>query len=179
MVMKKRAVSLVIFILIFLAVALLVGWLIFRAAFPRPHRETVEASGVEPSLVYAVIRAESSYREDVVSSAGAVGLMQIKPSTAEFVCGREGIPFDMERLKEGEYNIVIGTRYLLYLMERFQDEASVLAAYNAGEGTVRQWLSDSQYSSDGVILQKIPYPETDGYIKKVRKFKKIYEFLYS
>lgn len=179
MVMKKRAVSLVIFILLFIAFALLIGWLIFRAAFPRPHRDTVEASGVEPALVYAVIRAESGYREDAVSSAGAVGLMQVKPATAEFLCEREGIPFDAERLKEGEYNIVIGTRYLLYLMEKFQDEATVLAAYNAGEGTVRQWLSDGEYSSDGVTLKKIPYPETDGYIKKVRKFKKIYEFLYS
>ncbi len=177
--MKKKAVWIASIILSFVVVVPLFCWIGMRVAFPRPYVGTVAQCGVEQSLVYAVIRTESGYREDVVSSAGAVGLMQIKPSTAEFICEREKIVFETERLLEGEYNIVLGTRYLLYLREKFERDDTVLAAYNAGEGTVRQWLQDEKFSSDGITLAQIPYPETAAYIKKVGKFKKIYEFLYS
>ncbi len=178
MIMKKKTFLLAVILPLFLLVACVGGWLGMLLAFPRPYRETVEGSGVDPALVYAVIRAESSYREDAESWAGAVGLMQVMPSTAEFVCEREGIEFDPARLKEGEYNIVIGTRYLSYLMAKFSEVDTALAAYNAGEGTVANWLKDGDLSSDGATLTKIPYPETETYVKKVRKFKKIYEILY-
>lgn len=176
--MKKKAVIISVSIVAALLFACAAVWVGFLLAFPRPYRETVEGSGAEPSLVYAVIRAESGGREDAVSRAGAVGLMQILPSTAEFICGREGIPFDVERLKEGEYNILLGTKYLLYLMARFDDETAVLAAYNAGEGTVMRWLGEAETSADGKTLLKIPYPETAAYVKKIAKFRKIYEILY-
>ena len=176
--MKKRTILTVSIILAVLAVMLFATWIGFLIAFPRPYGDAVEESGLDPALVYAVIRAESSYREDAVSSAGAVGLMQIKPSTAEFVCEREGIEFDAARLKEGDYNILLGTKYLSYLLARFEIEETALAAYNAGEGTVAKWLKDAELSTDGDRLEKIPYRETENYVKKVSKFKKIYEFLY-
>lgn len=175
----KKIASIACLIVCVLSVVCVAVWLGLLGAFPRPYRETVEGSGVEPALVYALIRAESGYREDAESPAGALGLMQVRPSTAEFVCRRENIAFEPERLKEGEYNILLGTKYLLYLMGRFSDEGTALAAYNAGEGTVSDWLKDKNVSSDGETLQKIPYPETRGYVKKVRKFQKIYEILYS
>ena len=159
-------------------VTLFIVWIALIIAFPRPYRETVEKSGVKASLVYAVIRTESGYDAEVVSRAGAVGLMQLKPSTAEYICEREGVEFDAERLKEGEYNILLGTKYLIYLTERFHDQETALAAYNAGEGTVGIWLKDDEFSSDGETLIKIPYPETAAYVKKVAKFQKIYEILY-
>lgn len=174
--MKRRVVScvavLATVVLVFVTILLC-----FRAAYRRPYRSAVEKSGMPPELVYAIIKAESGFREDAVSSAGAVGLMQLRPSTAQFVCERAGIEFDAERLKEGEYNIDLGCRYLSYLFERFALEAA-LAAYNAGEGTVREWLADSQYSSDGVTLARIPYSETAAYLKKVLHFKKMYKILY-
>lgn len=175
--MRKKIVTISLLIAAFIAP--LFVWVGLRMAFPRPYRDTVERSGVEVSLVYAIIRAESGYREDAESRAGALGLMQIKPSTAEFICEREGILFQAERLNEGEYNIFLGTKYLLYLKERFESEDTLLAAYNAGEGTVRQWLKNEEFSSDGKSLMRIPYPETAAYIKKVGKFKKIYEILYA
>lgn len=153
-------------------------WIGLILSFPRPYRRTVESSGIDPSLVYAVIRAESAYREDAVSGAGAVGLMQLRPSTAEFICRREGIPFEREKLTEGEYNITLGTRYLIYLFGRFRAESAALAAYNAGEGTVTEWLGDDRYSKDGITLERIPYGETAAYLKKIEKFRKIYEILY-
>ncbi len=176
--MKNKSVLIAVSIAAF-ALILLAVWLGFLGAYPRPYREAVRGSGVKPSLVYAVMRAESGYREDAESAAGAVGLMQIKPSTAEFICRREELSFDPSRLKEGEYNILLGTRYLLYLMARFENEDAALAAYNAGEGNVSAWLKDERYSSDGASLSEIPFPETASYIKKVRKFQKIYEFLYA
>ena len=177
--MKRKCVLILLSVFCGLLFAFIAVWGEMVAAFPRPYREAVEGSGVESSLVYAVIRTESSYREDAVSPAGAVGLMQLKPSTAEFICERDGIEFDAERLKEGEYSILLGTKYLLYLMARFPAEKTALAAYNAGEGTVKRWLQDKACSSDGMTLDSIPYSETAAYVKKISKFKKIYEILYA
>lgn len=153
-------------------------FLFFRAAYGRPYYDQVQKSGVASSLAYAVMKAESSFREDAVSRAGAVGLMQVRPATAEFICLRCGIPFDEERLFDGAYNVTIGCAYLSYLLERFRSCETALAAYNAGEGTVRRWLKNPSYSSDGVTLDSIPYPETSSYVKKVLNFRKIYQFFY-
>ena len=151
--------------------------LLLRAAYPRPYRDEVAKSGVPTPLAYAVMKAESGFCEDAVSRAGAVGLMQIKPATAEFICARAGMPFDAARLYDGAYNAAVGCMYLNYLLEKFSLETA-LAAYNAGEGTVRRWLGDPAYSSDGASLTEIPYPETRAYLKKVLHFRKIYQILY-
>ena len=145
------------------------------AAFPRPYRAVVEQSGLSPALVYAVMKAESNFEESAVSSAGAVGLMQLLPSTAQFIAERSGIPFLPERLFDGEYNTRLGCAYLAYLLERFEEETA-LAAYNAGEGTVQGWLSDPCCSEDGRTLFQIPYAETRRYLKKISFFRKIYGF---
>ncbi|HIY99490.1 MAG TPA: lytic transglycosylase domain-containing protein [Firmicutes bacterium] len=149
-----------------------------RASYPRPYAETVRASGIPPSLAYAVMKAESNFDETAVSRAGAVGIMQIRPSTAEYICRRQGMEFHAEKLLEGNYNVTIGCMYLAYLLERFPDERAAICAYNAGEGTVRRWLADQTYSADGNILSEIPYPETRTYAKKVSDFRKIYEIFY-
>lgn len=173
----KRRICISVAIVVTAVLVFFAIFLGFRIAYRRPYRAAVVESGVKPSLVYAVIKAESGFHEDAVSRAGAVGLMQLKPATAQFICEREGLEFDAERLKEGEYNIKLGCLYLRYLFEKFSFEVA-LAAYNAGEGTVRQWLNDSTYSSDGITLERIPYSETAGYVKKVLHFKKMYEILY-
>ncbi len=149
-----------------------------RAHFRRPYRELVERSGVPPSLVYAVMLAESGFDEDAQSGAGAMGLMQLMPATAEFICARENIVYEQGRLFEGEYNATLGSLYLRYLTQKFPVEATALAAYNAGEGVVSAWLKDGEYSSDGKTLLRIPYPETEKFVKKVLKFRKIYDFFY-
>lgn len=173
---KKGYFAIIIPALLFLLTATVLFGM--RIAFPRRERETVEGEDLPPSLVYAVMKAESNFHETAVSRVGAVGLMQLKPATAEFICRREGLPFEPERLKEGKYNAMLGCKYLHYLMGRFSCEETAIAAYNAGEGTVCTWLSDETCSEDGQTLYRIPYAETRGYVKKVRKFRKIYEFLY-
>ena len=133
---------------------------------------------IEPDIVYSLMKTESGFRENAKSSAGAVGIMQIKPSTAQFICERTNIPFETERLYEGEYNVSLGCAYLLYLSERFGDIKTVLSAYNAGEGSVSKWLEDKRYSDDGIHLKEIPYSETRNYVKKIDRYRKIYKILY-
>lgn len=148
-----------------------------RLSYRRPYREIVAESGVEEGLVFAVMKAESGFRESAVSEAGAVGLMQLLPATADFVCRKNGLSFVPERLSEGSYNVRLGCLYLRYLLERFPEETA-LAAYNAGEGTVTKWLKNSEFTDDGVSLSRIPYPETARYVKKVEKYRKNYLFFY-
>lgn len=150
----------------------------FRVSYKRPYREIVEESGLNVNLVYAVMKAESGFDEKATSRAGATGLMQLMPATAEFICEKEGVEFDLARLTEGEYNVRLGCLYLAYLLERFPVEETALCAFNAGEGTVSGWLSNSVYSADGVSLDEIPYAETRAYVKKVAKIRKIYDFFY-
>lgn len=157
--------------------AVLASFLGVKISFRRPYSDVVSGFAIESSWVYAVMKAESGFREDVQSRAGAVGIMQIKPSTAEFICGRAKIPFSSDRLTDGAYNTELGCRYLMYLFERFPAAETAIAAYNAGEGTVRGWLKNGDCSDDGCTLLNIPYSETREYVKKVIKFKKIYDFL--
>jgi len=103
---------------------------------------------LEPEFLHAVITAESSYRHEAVSSAGAKGLMQLMPVTVE----RFGVddPFDPKQ------SINAGALYLKKLLKEFKTKRIALAAYNSGEGTVRRYNSEIP-----------PYPETENYVKKV------------
>lgn len=175
---STRIIGWVCFSLLFLFATFAVTIGIVGASFPRPYRNTVKESGLNAALVYAVMKAESNFNERAVSKAGAVGIMQILPSTAEFICSKEGIEFQAERLQEGDYNVEIGCKYLQYLLKRFSSADTAICAYNAGEGTVLKWLNDASLSRDGKRLTRIPYAETRGYLKKIRKFRKIYEILY-
>lgn len=169
--------ALAVFVLALLALS---SYFIVRAGYPRKCRQTVElyCGAAEPSLIYSVMKAESGFDEEAVSRAGAVGLMQLLPSTAQFLCEKNGIAFEAERLKEADYNVMLGCMYLNYLLEKFPVAETALAAYNAGEGVVLSWLSDESISVDGATLGRIPYPETREYVKKVMKFRKFYEFFY-
>ena len=122
---------------------------------------------VQKSLAYAVIKAESNFKTDAVSSKGAVGLMQIMPSTATFVANSiDKKSFDLKNPRD---NIQIGIYYLSYLQTKFDDVTFVVASYNAGENNVKKWIENGG---------KIPYPETKTYLKRVTLNQKIYNALY-
>lgn len=179
--MKKRVLRTLLWIaaaVLLIVILMLVLRFAVRAAYPRPYRRTVLKSGLDETLVYAVMKAESGFREDAESKAGAVGLMQLMPATAEFICTLSGVTYEAERLTEGEYNAALGCSYLSYLLARFGCEETALCAYNAGEGTVREWLKNADYSRDGKYLDKIPFPETAEYVKKVEHYKRFYQALY-
>ena len=124
------------------------------------------------NLVFAVIKCESDFNSDAVSRAGAAGLMQIMPETADFIAKKIGMEnYDLFLARD---NICVGCAYLRYLSDKFRDEKTVLAAYNAGEGRVKEWLDSGRFSSDGQTLADIPIRETDAYVKRVLRFKRYY-----
>ena len=155
-----------------------------RSAYPVEYEEYVEAYaaeyGLPPSLLYAVIRTESDFNPEAVSSAGAVGLMQLTEDTfswAQYRCGvEEELP--QEQRFAPETSIHYGSCVLALLEEMYGVRETALAAYNAGMGNVNRWLTDEAYSDDGRTLKEIPYPETRHYVEKVLKAQEIYQRLY-
>jgi len=154
-----------------------------KNSYPQNYAEYVEtyteAYGVPESLVYAVIRTESGFDSGVVSSAGAVGLMQLMPDTFTWLTNE--ILFDhleSGMLYDPETNIKYGTYYLSRLYDRYGDWELALAAYNGGPGNVDEWLADPAYSDGEGGLSKIPFRETRRYVKKVTDAREVYERLY-
>lgn len=142
-------------------------------ALPLRHddiiRQQARDKGLDPALIAAVIYRESRFtpRE---SSAGAQGLMQILPSTAEYIAGKSGgTKFEIRDLATPQINIAYGSWYLDYLLKIYDgDELTALAAYNAGEGRVNEWLRES--GKDGGKItdsDEIPFPETRNYVRDV------------
>ncbi len=182
----KRRLGVLLVLLVIAAVGIGFGPGITKSAmkflYPRQYEELVEREAEEfaldPLLVYAVIRTESGFREKAVSRAGAQGLMQLTPSTFQWIAslyppengGQD--PFDPSD------NIHCGCALLRLLLDQYESLDVALCAYNAGMGNVGGWLSQEQYSSDGESLHTIPYPETDSYVKKVNSALKRYEALY-
>ncbi len=130
--------------------------------------------GVERALLLAVARQESAFQADARSSANARGLMQVLPSTAEFVARRERIKYDREKLfSNAAYNVAIGSRYLAGLLEDYdQSYPLALAGYNAGPGRVKRWLRRYGDPRGGEIamldwLELIPVNETRNYVQRV------------
>ncbi|HBR32836.1 MAG TPA: lytic transglycosylase, partial [Clostridiales bacterium] len=150
--------------------------------YPKEYEEYVvkysNECNVPQEIVYAVIYCESGFNKDAVSPDGAIGLMQIIPDTYDWLSRIIGESYAEGDIYIPENNIKYGVSYLAYLYKRFGNWDTAVAGYNAGHGKVSEWLSDSRYSDDGVILKKIPYKETDNYVVKVKKVKKIYIELY-
>lgn len=157
---------------------------VYAFFYPQKYADYVEQYsaqyGVSSSLVYAVMRTESGFREEVESSAGAIGLMQIMPSTFEWLQNaKDGeVTMTSSSLFDPQVNIEYGTYLLSYLRDRYEDENTAVAAYNAGMTNVDAWLSDSRYSSDGSALSAIPFSETEQYVERVEKTKVMYEKIY-
>ena len=141
--------------------------------YPVRFKEEIYAAALEydvsPALIASVANVESGYKVDSVSNSGAVGVMQLMPSTAEWLCQKIGLIYDEEKLVETEYNIRLGGYYLSYLLKQFSNQNTALCAYNAGPNKVREWLGDRNYSVDGENLTKIPFQETESYVIKVNK----------
>lgn len=141
--------------------------------------ENAEEYNLEPALVYAVIRTESGFDPEAQSPVGACGIMQIMPSSFEWLQekrGEEG-KYTEQDLFDPEICIDYGCYLLRYFYDYYGNERCAVAAYNAGF-VVGEWLSNSEYSSDGETLENIPYPETSNYVDKVEDAKEMYLQLY-
>lgn len=171
--------------LVLIGVLLHAGYRHFmRTAYPCAYAELVEeqarTTGLEPSLLYAIIRTESDFHPEAVSSAGAVGLMQLTADTFMWAQSRteEAETLETEQLFDPAVNIRYGALVLTLLEEQFPNRETAIAAYNAGIGNVRKWLRDEACSKDGVTLYSIPFSETRDYVRQVLDTQKMYQELY-
>jgi len=178
-------------------------------SYPRPFKELVERyakeTSIEPALLYGLIRTESAFNRDIISSAGAVGLTQLMPATARETAARirrqggadyisGGIAGDagedpIPNLSDPAVNIHIGAAYLAYLNDRMEDPLLALLAYNGGMSRVRRWYrsansalgNNSRLSSTwppDLFLEMIEYPETRNYGRSVMGAAAMYKELY-
>lgn len=155
--------------------------LLFKAFFPLEYEEQItesaSAHGVDPYLVAAVIRSESSWNVDATSSQGAEGLMQLMPVTAQDMIDKglvDGSRYDANDLYDPATNIEFGCAYLSYLLSYFNGATDkAIAAYNAGMGNVNEWTQE-----DDLLHNAIAFPETQAYLVRVNMAQTRYRELY-
>lgn len=180
--MKKTLSGFLIFII--LCVILKAGYITARDYFyPNKYDNYISMYStqfnVDPMLVKAVIKAESGYNKDAQSGVGAKGLMQITDNTGEIIARELGVRnFTPNMLYNPQINIEFGCYYISQLLNQFGNKDDAIAAYNAGCTNVSKWLGNSEYSSNGKTLNKIPFPETASYVKNVNKYEDMYGKLY-
>ncbi len=149
--------------------------------YPLVYKEEIlrasEDYNLEPEFICAVIHTESSFNPEAESPAGAKGLMQLMPETFLWLSQKRGEALDESMLTVADINIDYGCFYLRYLTDTYGNRYTACASYNAGT-VVSDWLENPDYSDDGVTLHSIPYPETSGYVEKIKKTEEIYERLY-
>jgi soluble lytic murein transglycosylase len=134
---------------------------------------------LDPALIAAVIYAETKFSPRT-SSAGAEGLMQILPATADFLAKRSGATtFTTSDLATPSVNIAYGSYYLRYLLDRYHDnKVLALAAYNGGETNVDRWVASAQAHGHAFTVSDIPFPETRAYVAKVLRAQRDYRKTY-
>lgn len=155
------------------------------AIFPVRYSERIVDSckrhDVNQHLVCAIIKCESGWDANAVSSAGARGLMQVMEETAEdlVLWGRIDSSYDPHNLTDPATNIEFGCSLLDYLDDQLATEDEVIAAYNAGPGAVEQWNAAIESGNGDVSFSElITFPETKNYLEKVKEAKAEYERLY-
>lgn len=156
-----------------------------HAAYPQkyaqPVRQYAAAYGVDPCLVWAIVRTESGFDPNADSAAGARGLMQITDETFAWIklkiAPAEEVSF--ADLYDPETNIRFGTYLLSVCMQRYGgDVSTAAAAYHSGIGKVDALLADPAYSSDGKTLKAFPYAQMNNYVRKVNRNYGMYTQLY-
>jgi len=172
-------VLLILFLLLLLAYHSACIWKLF---YPLEYIEEINTcsrrNGLNPSLVAAVIRVESNFNHDAVSSRGASGLMQLMPETAAWVAGQMQMDYSPDMLTDPAVNIELGCWYLSSLVREFGSLYVALAAYNAGRGRVRTWLEAGIWNGRLEDVEQIPYRETREFITRVMAAWETYEQLY-
>ncbi len=158
---------------------------LLRVAFPFPYRDLVrreaEEWGVDPVVLAAIIRQESAFKADIVSPAGAVGLMQVMPPTGTALARAHGPePFDADQLRTPEVNLHLGAAFFVEMSERYDgDLPLVLSAYNAGPTRATRWRRFPEAADPLRFAERIPFTETRGYVKNVRRNLSLYQVLYA
>jgi peptidoglycan lytic transglycosylase len=186
---RRRRLGAAVFVAVLAAIALisLKPWAdkaVQEITLPLRHediiRQQAREKDLDPSLIAGVIYVESRFR-DQTSHAGAKGLMQLMPATADYIAHKSGgTRFVQGDLATPQINIAYGSWYLRYLLDHYNgNTALALAAYNAGEGKVDGWWHDAADRGESFsVADHIPFPETRAYVAKVldarRKYRREY-----
>lgn len=150
--------------------------------FPLAYKKNINHAAtyyeIPEAFIYAIIRQESAFREDVISAAGARGLMQVMPATAKLVARVSRIPYHHpDQLYSWEHNIRIGTAYLSGLDKHFGHHPVLMAAaYNAGPRQVNNWLRENPQQQMDIWIETLPWRETRNYLKNIVAFYTVYEY---
>ncbi|HEY1522683.1 MAG TPA: lytic transglycosylase domain-containing protein [Solirubrobacteraceae bacterium] len=187
-VLWRRRVALAMFCALLALVAILTVPLFRRAyedlSLPLSYSGIIRQQAVQkqldPALVAAVIYAETKF-DSRPSSAGAEGLMQMLPRTAEFLARRSGATtFRTSDLENPAVNIAYGSYYLRYLLDQYDgNEVLALAAYNGGETNVDKWLDAAHSAGRAFTVWQIPFPQTQAYVLKVMQAQRDYRQTYA
>jgi soluble lytic murein transglycosylase len=157
----------------------------WKVLFPQPYWSDLVANsqknGLDPYLVASLIRQESEFNAGVVSHANAWGLMQLLPSVGKSMAKKEGLKgFNANQLLNPTVNLELGTRNLRLVLDRFGGQPEyALAAYNAGDVPVRQWMAAGSYQDIAEFVESIPYTETREYVQAILRNREIYRALYA
>jgi soluble lytic murein transglycosylase len=156
---------------------------LLRQAYPQRYFEEVKAATVDyawdPRIFHALVREESNFNPKIVSWAGARGLSQLMPRTAQQVAGWVKVPYVKARLFEPAYNLKIGSRYFQFLMDRYANNPFLgMAGYNAGEGNVGKWRKRFGDLPTDEWVEMIPIRQTRHYVKRVAGTWQTYHYLY-
>ena len=152
-------------------------------AFPTVGIPDYRAIGpeVEPGIVYAIARQESTFNPRIISSAGAMGLMQVTPATGRYVANKFGAPYDEKRLLSDQiYNVQLGAAELGDLVRYYRGSYILsFAGYNAGRGRVKDWIAKYGDPRDPKIdpidwVERIPFSETRNYVQRVLENLQVY-----
>lgn len=184
----RRRVALVVFCALLALLAVLTAPLFRRAyedlslplAYTGIIRQQAGDKHLDPALIAAVIYAETKF-DSRPSSAGAEGLMQMLPQTAEFLARRSGATtFRVSDLENPSVSIAYGSFYLRYLLNKYSgNEVLALAAYNGGETNVDNWLDAAHSAGRTFTVWQIPFPQTQAYVLKVMQAQRDYRQTYA
>jgi soluble lytic murein transglycosylase len=148
-----------------------------------PLADVPPGGNTEKPLVLAMTRQESAFDSNAISSAGAMGLMQLMPATANKVAQLLHLPFSRTRLTtDVAYNMTLGRAYLDTLVDNFSGSyVLAVAAYNAGPARVHQWIVDHGDPRNGTVdpidwVERIPFTETRNYVQRVLENLQVYRF---
>lgn len=191
---RKVIIPRLLFLIIAFLIVGIVVWISMRiyqynqhqillSQHPLKYSEYVERyaneNNLDPFLVYAVIKTESSFVPTSVSNVGATGLMQIMSDTFDWIQYRlDDNETVYEDMNDPETNIRYGCYLLGYLFKLYGNMDCAIAAYHAGPGSVSSWLKNPEYSDDGITLKDIPIADTKHYLRKIHRAYEIYKQLY-
>jgi peptidoglycan lytic transglycosylase len=150
--------------------------------FPLPFNETIEKFAkmrdLDLAWLYALIRAESAFIEEVRSPAGALGLMQVMPATGKLTAKNIGLrKYNTKQLLQSSKNVRIGSAYLKQMYDSFNDNTVLAtAAYNAGPTNVKRWLPKKRCEQTDIWIEKIPFTETRKYVRRILYFASVYDW---